>query len=298
MIGVRERTLASSTPLEPRMRTRRRPADSGRASPRERGSVAALAGERRDDHDRRRDGLDDVPLGVEVVDRQRAGLLAELPGLGFDAFLRFDNGAQAVLDRASARIAPGEFVAIIGRSGSGKSTLLKLIGALDVPDSGSIRHGEHELAAMSERELTAFRRRELGFVFQFFNLVPTLSVSENIELPLALNRRPRAVAALRAAELLAALGLEHCARRLPDQLSGGEQQRVAIARALAHAPSLVIADEPTGNLDADTADEVLDLLVSSCRAQAASLIIATHSREAAARADRVLRIVGGRLEPA
>jgi putative ABC transport system ATP-binding protein len=207
-------------------------------------------------------------------------------------------GSQVVLDEASGRIEPGEFVAVIGRSGSGKSTLLKLIGALSSPDSGSIRHGEHELAAMTESELTAFRRRELGFVFQFFNLVPTLSVSENIELPLALNRATASDTASRIARLLAALGLGHCAERLPDELSGGEQQRVAIARALAHAPSLVIADEPTGNLDVDTAEEVLDLLIGSCREHAASLIIATHSRNAAARADRVLRIVGGKLEPA
>jgi putative ABC transport system ATP-binding protein len=223
--------------------------------------------------------------------------MTEALALALDAVCK-TYGSQAVLDRASARIAPGEFVAIIGRSGSGKSTLLKLIGALDVPDSGSIRHGEHELAAMSERELTAFRRRELGFVFQFFNLVPTLSVSENIELPLALNRRPRAVAALRAAELLAALGLEHCARRLPDQLSGGEQQRVAIARALPHAPCLVIADHPPANPSAHTAAVVVDLLVPSGRAPAASLISATPRRAAAAPPDRVLRIVGGRLEPA
>jgi putative ABC transport system ATP-binding protein len=207
-------------------------------------------------------------------------------------------GTQVVLDHAEAAIEPGEFVAVIGRSGSGKSTLLKLIGALSSPDSGSIRHGSHALERMSERELTEFRRRELGFVFQFFNLVPTLSVSENIELPLALNRVPHARATTRIATLLAALSLEHCADRLPDQLSGGEQQRVAIARALAHMPSLVIADEPTGNLDADTADDVLDLLIESCRSHGASLIVATHSREAAARADRVLRIVNGRLEAA
>jgi len=223
--------------------------------------------------------------------------MTERHGIELDAVCKA-YGSQTVLDHTDARIDRGEFLAVIGRSGSGKSTLLKLIGALSAPDSGSIRHGDNELATMSERELTAFRRRELGFVFQFFNLVPTLSVSENIELPLALNRTGRAESTARIAALLEALGLTHCAHRLPDQLSGGEQQRVAIARALAHAPSLVIADEPTGNLDADTADEVLRLLIDSCRAHTASLIIATHSREAAARADRVLRIVNGKLEPA
>ena len=206
-------------------------------------------------------------------------------------------GTQVVLDHASAIIAPAEVVAVIGRSGSGKSTLLKLIGALSAPDSGSIRHGEHDLAGMSESELTQFRRSELGFVFQFFNLVPTLTVTENVELPLALNRIDNAKAARRAAALLARLGLSDCAGRLPDELSGGEQQRVAIARALAHEPSLVITDEPTGNLDLETADEVLDLLVQTCRDHGATLIMATHSRDAAARADRVLRIVNGQLEP-
>lgn len=206
-------------------------------------------------------------------------------------------GSQVVLDNTSTTVAPGEFVAVIGRSGSGKSTLLKLIGGLITPDSGSIRHGEDDLARMSESELTRFRRRELGFVFQFFNLVPTLSVKENILLPLALNRVARPRAQERAEELLIELGLASCADRLPDQLSGGEQQRVAIARALAHEPNLVVTDEPTGNLDLDTADEVLTLLVESCRDHNATLIMATHSRDAAKRADRVLRIVNGRLEP-
>ncbi|RZV52168.1 MAG: ATP-binding cassette domain-containing protein, partial [Pseudomonadales bacterium] len=153
-------------------------------------------------------------------------------------------------------------------------------------------------AGMSERELTWFRRRELGFVFQFFNLVPTLSAAENVELPLALNRVPRAAAVARATGLLERLGLGACMNRLPDELSGGEQQRVAIARALAHEPGLVITDEPTGNLDAETADEVLRLLVDSCREHDATLIMATHSREAAALADRTLGIVAGRLEQA
>jgi putative ABC transport system ATP-binding protein len=205
-------------------------------------------------------------------------------------------GTQVVLDKASASIASGEFIAVIGRSGSGKSTLLKLIGGLSTADSGSIRHGEHNLAQMSEAELTLFRRRELGFVFQFFNLVPTLSVSENVRLPLALNRIAKRIAERRSGELLERLGLSACADRLPDELSGGEQQRVAIARALAHEPSLVITDEPTGNLDIDTADEVLGLLIESCRDHAATLIMATHSREAASRADRILRIVNGRVE--
>ncbi|HEY5667377.1 MAG TPA: ABC transporter ATP-binding protein [Gammaproteobacteria bacterium] len=207
-------------------------------------------------------------------------------------------GSQIVLDHASADLAPGEFVAVIGRSGSGKSTLLKLVGGLISPDSGSIRHGAHDLATMSESELTTFRRRELGFVFQFFNLVPTLSVRENVLLPLALNQVPQGAALRRVDDLLGRLGLASCADRLPDELSGGEQQRVAIARALAHEPNLVITDEPTGNLDADTAEEVLDLLIESCRDHNATLIVATHSHDAAARADRIVRIADGQIEPA
>jgi putative ABC transport system ATP-binding protein len=214
------------------------------------------------------------------------------------ADVRKSYGAQPVLDGASLRIEPGEFLTVIGRSGSGKSTLLKLIGGLSSPDSGSIRHGERDLTTMTENELTLFRRNQLGFVFQFFNLVPTLTVTENVQLPLALNGASQSRASKRASGLLEQLGLAACANRLPDELSGGEQQRVAIARALAHEPALVITDEPTGNLDIETADEVLDLLIDSCREHSATLIMATHSRDAAARADRVMRIVQGQLEPA
>jgi putative ABC transport system ATP-binding protein len=206
-------------------------------------------------------------------------------------------GTQPVLEEASLVIEPAEFIAVMGRSGSGKSTLLKLIGGLSAADSGAILHGEHDIARMSERERTAFRRRELGFVFQFFNLVPTLTVTENVLLPLALNRRERGASQRRAATLLEQLGLGACARRLPDELSGGEQQRVAIARALAHEPSLVITDEPTGNLDVETADEVLRLLTQSCREHRATLIMATHSRDAAALADRTVHIRAGKIEP-
>jgi putative ABC transport system ATP-binding protein len=223
--------------------------------------------------------------------------MTERHGIEIDSVSK-SYGTQIVLDKATATIEQGELVAVIGRSGSGKSTLLKLVGGLISPDSGSIRHGASDLAAMSETELTRFRRRELGFVFQFFNLVPTLTVSENVLLPLALHRVERPAASRRVAGLLERLGLAACADRLPDELSGGEQQRVAIARALAHEPGLVITDEPTGNLDVDTADEVLDLLIASCRDHGATLIMATHSRDAADRADRVVRIVNGQIEPA
>jgi putative ABC transport system ATP-binding protein len=207
-------------------------------------------------------------------------------------------GARAILDGAALDVARGEFVVVVGRSGSGKSTLLKLIGGLDRPDRGTIRHAGRELGSLSERQLAMFRRRSLGFVFQFFNLIPTLTVAENVQLPLALNAYDKAAMQERTATLCAELGLEECAQRFPDELSGGEQQRVAIARALAHEPALVIADEPTGNLDLDTAMRVLSLLTDSCRRHNTTLIMATHSPDVAGHADRVLRIRGAALEPA
>jgi putative ABC transport system ATP-binding protein len=201
-----------------------------------------------------------------------------------------------VLDDADLEVEVGEIVVIVGRSGSGKSTLLKLIGGLDTPDSGAVIHGGRNLQVMTDRERTLFRRQSLGFVFQFFNLIPTLTVSENIELPLVLNGRDKSAASKRIRELLGDLGLAECARRYPEELSGGEQQRVAIARALAHGPSLIIADEPTGNLDADTASQVGRLLSETCRETRTTLIVATHSTEVADFADRVMRIHDGRIE--
>jgi putative ABC transport system ATP-binding protein len=206
-------------------------------------------------------------------------------------------GGQVVLDCAELSVERGEFVVICGRSGSGKSTLLKLIGALDTPDAGRVIHAGRDLAAMSDAERTRFRRESLGFVFQFFNLIPTLTVAENVELPLALNRLSRDVAAARIRGLLAELGVPGAGDRYPDELSGGEQQRVAIARALAHEPTLVVADEPTGNLDLETAEQVLELLGRSCRERHTTLIIATHSTEAIALADRVLEIRAGKIVP-
>jgi putative ABC transport system ATP-binding protein len=149
---------------------------------------------------------------------------------------------------------------------------------------------------MSERERAFLRRTTLGFVFQFFNLIPTLTVAENIQLPLALNELPKAAAAQRSAALLRELDLPDCGHRFPDELSGGEQQRVAIARAVAHEPALVLADEPTGNLDLETAGRVLDLLESTCRRRGATLVMATHGQDVADRADRVLTIRGSRVE--
>jgi putative ABC transport system ATP-binding protein len=205
-------------------------------------------------------------------------------------------GEHLVLDRIDLEIERGEFLVLIGRSGSGKSTLLKLIGGLDAPDSGRIRYGGRRLEQMPERERALFRRRRMGFVFQFFNLIPTLTAAENVRLPLALNKLGKAEIETRVSALLDELGLEDCAERYPEELSGGEQQRVAIARAVAHEPGLVLADEPTGNLDLETAERVLQLLDATCRRRGATLVMATHGREVVGLADRVLTIRNARLE--
>jgi putative ABC transport system ATP-binding protein len=201
---------------------------------------------------------------------------------------------HVVLDGASARIAHGEFVALIGPSGSGKSTLLNLLGGIDLPDAGRVMVAGHDLGALDETARTLFRRRSIGFVFQFLNLIPTLTVFENLLLPLELNGITAGEE--RARDMLVRVGLEARAATYPDRLSGGEQQRIAIARAIVHEPSLVLADEPTGNLDDDTGERVLDLLGEIAAAGTRSLVVVTHSESLAARADRVLRLHHGRLE--
>ena len=207
-------------------------------------------------------------------------------------------GPHVVLSECDLTVRSGEFVVVVGRSGSGKSTLLNLIGGLDRPTGGDIKILGDSLTGLSEDELSKLRCRKLGFVFQFFNLIPTLTVAENIRLPMALNGIPKAENIERATTLLNELGLAECDHRFPEELSGGEQQRVAIARALAHEPSIVLADEPTGNLDLDTASEVLELLNTTCRRREATLVMATHSREVIGSADRVLTIRGSHLEEA
>ncbi|HEU5086862.1 MAG TPA: ABC transporter ATP-binding protein [Roseiflexaceae bacterium] len=200
-----------------------------------------------------------------------------------------------VLQDASASFAPGEFTVLIGRSGSGKSTLLNLVSGIDIPTSGRIRVAGQEITGMTERDRTLFRRRQIGFIFQFFNLVPTLTVLENLLLPLELNGRADAAARRHALELLAQVGLADRRDTYPDRLSGGEQQRIAVARALVHDPALVLADEPTGNLDLDTGRQVLGLLDALTRRAGKNLLMVTHSPEVVGLADRVLRIVDARL---
>jgi len=200
-----------------------------------------------------------------------------------------------VLDHAEARIGDGEVIAVIGRSGSGKSTLLNLISGIDRPDSGSIEIDGTQVTALGEPALTLFRRRTIGFVYQFFNLVPTLNVEENVRLVLELNGMRGHEARNRTAEMLAEVGLADRARSAVDTLSGGEQQRVAIARALVHRPPVLLADEPTGNLDEETARQVLPVLLSLARERGAMLVIVTHDTQLARAADRILELRDGRL---
>ncbi len=211
---------------------------------------------------------------------------------------RFREGQRehVVLDGIDLDIVRGESVALRGRSGSGKSTLLNLIGGIDSPDAGRIRVADVEVTALGERERTLFRRRHIGFVYQAFNLVPTLNVADNIRLVLELNGASRDATNVRIAELLDAVGLGDRADSFPDVLSGGEQQRVAIARALSHQPAVLLADEPTGNLDDQSAETVLTLLDTLVRSSGGTMLIATHSNSVAAYCDRVLELHNGRFD--
>jgi putative ABC transport system ATP-binding protein len=200
-----------------------------------------------------------------------------------------------VLSHLNAEIFSGETIALRGRSGSGKSTLLNLISGIDTPDEGQVEIAGSVITTMSERERTLFRRRHIGFVYQFFNLVPTLNVEDNVKLVLELNKVPAPEATQRVNDLLTAVDLFDRKLSYPDVLSGGEQQRVAIARALAHRPCLLLADEPTGNLDDATARSVLELLDKLVQQVGGTMIVATHSGEAAAFCGRVLELHDGVL---
>ena len=203
---------------------------------------------------------------------------------------------REVLKGVTVSMASGEFTAIIGRSGSGKSSLLNLISGIDRVDSGSIHLNGHEITSLSERDRTLYRRQNIGFIFQFFNLIPTLTVLENVSLPLKLNQTNSADARECSLDLLSRVGLQDRSNTYPERLSGGEQQRVAIARALVHDPALVLADEPTGNLDEESGAQVLELLDRLTRQAGRNLILVTHSNENALLADRVLELRDGALK--
>jgi putative ABC transport system ATP-binding protein len=209
----------------------------------------------------------------------------------------FREGARVhrVLEGLDADIGAGERVAVMGRSGSGKSTLLNLVSGIDRPDSGSICIDGQEVSALREPARTLFRRAHIGFVYQFFNLIPTLDVVENVRLVLELNGVRGQTARTRALAALQDVGLQARAASAVDALSGGEQQRVAIARALVHAPKLLLADEPTGNLDEATAREILPALLDLTRERGTTLVLVTHDEALAAAADRVLELREGSL---
>ncbi len=221
-----------------------------------------------------------------------ADTLIQLRGL--TKYYQEGGREYAVIRGLDAQIARGEVMVLLGRSGSGKSTLLNLISGIDTPSQGEVVIDGVALTRLSEHARTLFRRRHIGFVFQFFNLIPTLTVEENLLLPLELNGRTGADARRDALQILHEVGLADRAASFPDRLSGGEQQRVAIARAVIHRPSLLLADEPTGNLDADTGQQILDLLERLVREGGMTLLMVTHSHEALALADRVATLRDGR----
>jgi putative ABC transport system ATP-binding protein len=205
------------------------------------------------------------------------------------------TNTHTVLDRIDLDVNAGEFVVLLGKSGSGKSTLLNLIGGIDKADGGEVWINDTQMTRLSERDLTLFRRENIGYVFQFFNLIPTLTVLENITLPYELRGKGRRAGEQAARALLQRVGLANRESTYPDRLSGGEQQRVAIARALVHEPLIILADEPTGNLDEDTGKAVLTLLLELTRAAGKTLIMATHSADVVPYADVVYHIHEGKL---
>jgi putative ABC transport system ATP-binding protein len=209
--------------------------------------------------------------------------------------MRLSSGGRevSILDDITLEIQAKQFVAIVGPSGSGKSTLLGLMAGLDMPTSGSISLDGVELTGLSEDELARLRREKIGYVFQSFHLIPTLTAQENVAVPLELAGDPEATA--KAREFLRAVGLEPRAHHYPVQLSGGEQQRVAVARAFAIRPAILLADEPTGNLDTVTGQQVIELLIRLNRDQGSTLVLVTHDPALAAHADRMIRLLDGRI---
>lgn len=216
-----------------------------------------------------------------------------LKAIGLKKYYGKGETLVKALDGVDLEIERGKFTAVIGTSGSGKSTLLNMLGGLDTPGEGSIRVGETELARLNSEQATIFRRKQIGFIFQNYNLIPVLSVWENIIFPIALDgRKPDRDFIMEVVKLL---GLEKKLDSLPNNLSGGQQQRVAIARALASKPSIILADEPTGNLDAKTSNDVIGLLKMTGKEFRQTIVMITHNPEIAQMADRIVRIEDGRI---
>jgi putative ABC transport system ATP-binding protein len=206
-----------------------------------------------------------------------------------------ESAAVQVLDDVSLEIASGDFAVLMGASGSGKSTLLNLIGAVDRPIAGQLMLDDVDTSALDESRLTMLRRTSIGYIFQFFNLIPTLNVFENVAFPLSLAKMPRGEIKPRVAEVLEEVGLGHRASHFPNELSGGEMQRVAIARAVIHRPPLILADEPTGNLDSKNGEMILDLIRGIHKSRRPTIVMATHSERAAGYGDYVVEVADGRL---
>jgi putative ABC transport system ATP-binding protein len=222
-------------------------------------------------------------------------MLYELHGV--ERTYRTGGGVVRALDGIDLTVARGEFLAVEGPSGSGKSTLLQLLGALDVPTAGSLLFDGRELSRLGDQELTRVRSRDIGFVFQAFNLIPTLTAAENVEAAMVPLERDRAARTARCNELLQRVGLGNRATHLPSRLSGGEQQRVAIARALANEPRVILADEPTGNVDTETAEEVVRTLQDLSAEHGVTVIVVTHAEHVARHAARRIRLRDGRVLP-
>ena len=229
----------------------------------------------------------------DQVPDQGAEFLISLRGL--TKTFEFGGFQRKVLDAVDADIAQGEFIVLLGKSGSGKSTLLNLISGIEMPTMGDIFISGFGINRLSDRDRTLFRRDHIGFIFQFFNLIPTLTVLENITLPQELAGHSQKSLRTGALDLIKEVGLDTRENDFPDKLSGGEQQRVAIARALAHRPLLILADEPTGNLDEETGTRVLRLLLKLSKSAGKTLILATHNLDIAGLADKVYQIHNGKL---
>ena len=231
---------------------------------------------------------------MPVTDSPHTSALLQIDNLA----KRYGEGLQqtAVFEQVSCEVQAGEFVAIVGNSGVGKSTFLNCLAGLDSWQEGRVLHQGTDLSTLDETQRAIWRRAHLGFVFQAFHVLPHLDVAQNIALPLMLLGRMNADGQQRVQNVLKAVGLEGLGQRLPQQLSGGQLQRVAIARALVHSPPLLLADEPTGNLDPSTAQQIMDVLLAQTREQGTALILVTHSAEAAKRADRVLRLTASGMQ--